>query len=419
MLPQAAPETVEDTKARPSVKVKRAKGEAQAPPEAVASETIKAKGRGRPKGKLSSVLPQTAPEPKTKTVEDTTKAKPSPKPKGAEGKAQAPPEAVASETIKARGRGRPKGKKSSVLPQTAPEPKTKTVEDTTKAKPSPKPKGAEGKAQAPPEAVAPETKKAKGRGRPKGKSAEAAETKPSTPRKGKPSSGLSYAGSEYWSFEDMGAGFEPEPLQDIYAIAGEEDEEESPEVVSLEKKAGVGLEPALQKAALDELEIADDPVRMYLRQIGRVPLLTADEEKVLARNKEEKDYINAIKEEYSQKSGTTATATAINVVIVLLDRLEQTIPLLNAVEKQIALAPHKRLDKRLSNPQLRAALDRELSEQMIEALSRTMEENPTKVEQSLKDLSLASSLLPQDVLDITGKKSLAGIKWPDTRPRLP
>ncbi|MCX5992480.1 MAG: RNA polymerase sigma factor RpoD [Chloroflexi bacterium] len=133
--------------------------------------------------------------------------------------------------------------------------------------------------------------------------------------------------------------------------------------------------------------------------------------------------MNAIKEEYSRKSGATATATATatptttptattaatatatDVVIVLLERLEQTIPLLNAVEKQIDLAPHKRLDKRISNPQLRAALDRELSEQMIEALSHTMEEPPPKVAQSLKDLSLASSLLPQDVLDITGKGS--------------
>ena len=295
-----------------------------------------------------------------------------------------------------------RGKRSSGLPRVASELETETVKDI-KAKPSPKSKGVAGEVKAPPEAAASETKKA--RGRPKGKRAEVTKTRPSTPGKGKPSSGLSYAGSEYWSFEDMGAGFEPELLQDIYAIAGQEDEEESPEVAPLEKKAGAGLEPALPKAALDELEIADDPVRMYLRQIGRVSLLTADEEKVLARNKEEKDYINAIKEEYSRKSGATATATATDVVIVLLERLEQTIPLLNAVEKQIDLAPHKRLDKRISNPQLRAALDRELSEQMIEALSHTMEEPPPKVAQSLKDLSLASSLLPQDVLDITGKGS--------------
>ena len=309
-----------------------------------------------------------------------------------------------------------RGKRSSGLPRVASELETETVKDI-KAKPSPKSKGVAGEVKAPPEAAASETKKA--RGRPKGKRAEVTKTRPSTPGKGKPSSGLSYAGSEYWSFEDMGAGFEPELLQDIYAIAGQEDEEESPEVAPLEKKAGAGLEPALPKAALDELEIADDPVRMYLRQIGRVSLLTADEEKVLARNKEEKDYINAIKEEYSRKSGATATptttattaatATATDVVIVLLERLEQTIPLLNAVEKQIDLAPHKRLDKRISNPQLRAALDRELSEQMIEALSHTMEETPTKVAQSLKDLSLASSLLPQDVLDITGKGSPAAL----------
>ncbi|MCX5999674.1 MAG: hypothetical protein NTU41_08830, partial [Chloroflexi bacterium] len=51
----------------------------------------------------------------------------------------------------------------------------------------------------------------------------------------------------------------------------------------------------------EEVDGVDDPVRMYLRQIGRVPLLTAKEEKVLARNKEEKDWINEITEECSRK----------------------------------------------------------------------------------------------------------------------
>ena len=45
-----------------------------------------------------------------------------------------------------------------------------------------------------------------------------------------------------------------------------------------ERRAATVLTPAVEDA-----EITDDPVRMYLREIGRVSLLTARDERVLAR----------------------------------------------------------------------------------------------------------------------------------------
>ena len=240
------------------------------------------------------------------------------------------------------------------------------------------------------------------RGRPRTRGLESAEGR-------KPSPEASYAGSEHWSFEDMGSGYEPESeaIEDIYAVPPE-DEEETTAHRGREAPPGAATaaKPAPQaapKVAMDELDVADDPVRMYLRQIGRVPLLTADEEKTLARDKEEKDYVNVIREEHSHDSGRPASA--IDIVIVLLERLNKTIPLLKAVEKQISVAPHNRLEKRISNPQLRAALDRELSPELIDSLSKSLEESPPSIEQSLKDLSLASSLLPPPVLRAIGKKS--------------
>ena len=53
-------------------------------------------------------------------------------------------------------------------------------------------------------------------------------------------------------------------------------EEAEPEVSDLELEEGI-----------------DDPVRMYLREIGKVSLLTADDEKRLARAMEDGDYIHA------------------------------------------------------------------------------------------------------------------------------
>ncbi len=206
---------------------------------------------------------------------------------------------------------------------------------------------------------------------------------------------LSFAGSEHWYVDDTRAQpteTEP-PEEDIYAILPSE--EVTPEVTP---------EPAPAEAeakAVDELEIADDPVRMYLRQIGRVPLLTADEEKVLARNKEEKDYINTIKQEYSTKWGRPASA--VDVITSVLQRLVRVLPLLKRVEEQLEVSPDERLAKRLSNPKLRSAVDRELTEQFIMPLSQAMEDTPIAVEQMVKDLSLASALVPPEVLSIVGK----------------
>jgi len=223
---------------------------------------------------------------------------------------------------------------------------------------------------------------------------------------------LPYQGSEQCCSEDTetSSKLEPEPLEDIHAVLPGQDEEAKlapvwHEVEPLEGEKGLEVKPLPEveaKLDLEQLELADDPVRLYLRQIGRIPLLTAEEEKILARSKEEKDYINEIKRECSYK--LRKPPSAMDVIAVLLRRLKQAFPLLQAVEEQLALASHEPLTKRILDPKLRAALDRELSEQLIEAVSQRIDKSRSEVEQSLKDLSLASSLLPPQLLDIIDRR---------------
>ncbi len=224
-----------------------------------------------------------------------------------------------------------------------------------------------------------------------------------SPKKKKQAPELPQQESERWAAEDTetSSELEPETLEEEHAVLpGESEEVEPPEE---EKGLEVETPPELEaRLDLEQLELADDPVRLYLRQIGRIPLLTAEEEKTLARSKEEKDYVNEIERECSSRLGKPPSA--VDVVTVLLGRLEQAFPLLQAVEEQLALTPHEPLVKRISNPQLRAALDRELSEPLIEAVSQRIDKSRGKVEQSLKDLSLASSLLPSELLDTIDRR---------------
>ena len=56
------------------------------------------------------------------------------------------------------------------------------------------------------------------------------------------------------------------------------------------------LELAIPAEELTEQDITDDPVRIYLHEIGRVHLLTAANEKTLAKQMEEGECINKIKQ---------------------------------------------------------------------------------------------------------------------------
>ena len=70
---------------------------------------------------------------------------------------------------------------------------------------------------------------------------------------------------------------------------------------------------------VDEAAGIDDPVRMYLREIGKVPLLTADDEKRLARAMEERLHVEQICEDYREEmSGEPDVG---DVLVALLQRV--------------------------------------------------------------------------------------------------
>jgi len=90
---------------------------------------------------------------------------------------------------------------------------------------------------------------------------------------------------------------EEEPLK--------EDLEEAPSKEELEEEEAE-ITPADLTIPLEQLEepgVVDDPVRMYLHEIGRVPLLSAEDEKRLAQLMEKGKRISEIKDYCHRQTG--------------------------------------------------------------------------------------------------------------------
>ena len=124
------------------------------------------------------------------------------------------------------------------------------------------------------------------------------------------------------AFEDLGV----DVLQD--------DDLEEPDVEDLEQVEDIRLEDIDLVAAMDGVNI-DDPVRMYLREIGRIPLLTYDQELDLAKRILEGD------EEAKQKLSESNLRLVVSIAkkyvgrgMLFLDLIQEgNMGLIKAVEK--------------------------------------------------------------------------------------
>jgi RNA polymerase primary sigma factor len=97
-----------------------------------------------------------------------------------------------------------------------------------------------------------------------------------------------------------------------------------------EDEAEKDLESAVP---LEDQEGIDDPVRMYLREIGKVPLLTADDEKRLARQMEEGKHLARLEDACEMKHGRRPDAA--ELAYLLFSELDELRDVLAATERYL------------------------------------------------------------------------------------
>ena len=170
----------------------------------------------------------------------------------------------------------------------------------------------------------------------------------------------------------------------------------------------------------ETLEVLDDPVRMYLREIGRVRLLTSKDERVLARKIEGGKHLTALNGELTEMEGRPPQNW--EVAEALLRRMINSTVLVRALSEQLELPDDMTLAQIAEDPALRAAIDAEVSQDLLANLGFALEDDPLEVYRQVVNLSLDSWLVPPEAIRVFRGCTLndlpAAMRMPDRQAQM-
>ena len=196
--------------------------------------------------------------------------------------------------------------------------------------------------------------------------------------------------------------FEPESMKDQVIIAEDVAHEEEPTADDLEPE-----EPSIVLLEPYDPEFGEDPVHLYLHQIGRVPLLNLSDEKIIARRIEIGKRISEI-ERKLQKQGLSTDASQIYLEIVR--ELGQSWEIIHKLQENLGLAENSKFRKSITDVRLRDAIDGVIDPLIVQAIADKLNLPPEAIERRLNALSVDCVLLSENVLSVIGSKvSLANI----------
>jgi len=188
-----------------------------------------------------------------------------------------------------------------------------------------------------------------------------------------------------------------------------DDEELHPEEKLSELEPAADLEVEVPLEQPEEQDISDDPVRIYLHEIGRVHLLTAADEKVLAKKMDEDKHIKEIKQDYLQRNGKPPSAT--EIVLTMLKELGQASTIIHLIQEQLDLTPTASFIETILDAKLQDSINGEINQQLIQSIAHQTGRSVPETGQLLIRLSLNSNLLPKEVLNTIGESvSLADLE---------
>lgn len=155
---------------------------------------------------------------------------------------------------------------------------------------------------------------------------------------------------------------------------------------------------AAWQESIEASEMIEDPVRMYLREIGRVGLLKAADERHLSRQMESAKHVENIQEDLTSPDGRPPRAW--QVVNQMLSRALEGEDLAISLSKYAGLQGELTFKEIVKNPAFRNILDGDITEELMAYVEDAMNVSQEDAKKIICELSLDTRLLPPELLTI-------------------
>ena len=173
------------------------------------------------------------------------------------------------------------------------------------------------------------------------------------------------------------------------------------------------LDTEKEPVPLEEQDGLDDPVRMYLREIGKVHLLSGPDEKRIARQMEEAKHLTAIDRHWLEDHGRLPTGQ--ETLLTLIDHYCDAQKCVKFITRDVGIKASQLSDVIGSAP-WRSAVDAEMDFDLAGRLAEHMHIDQMEAEQAIVGLSIITHILqPAHVRAMAdrfgGEKSLLPPQW--------
>ncbi len=193
-----------------------------------------------------------------------------------------------------------------------------------------------------------------------------------------------------------------EPEEFTSEIDGEKGMSSTEELVEEPEAKGLELEAPIEFSEGEEQDIANDPIRLYLHEIGKVSLLTARDERDLAKKVEVAKRLRQIKRDHLQENGEPPSA--IEIVLTIRREIGRAASIVCLLREQLGLPVTNSFVKSISETKLRESIDDVLDQQMIQNIAHKLDRSIDDTEHLLINLSLDCDLLPDEILDTIDRR---------------
>jgi RNA polymerase primary sigma factor len=155
-------------------------------------------------------------------------------------------------------------------------------------------------------------------------------------------------------------------------------------------------------------EAGDDAIRMYLREIGQVPLLKAADEQLLSVAIERKHHLAMLEAAQVQKHRTGPSAVELTVNLIGL--VVRAYPVLEAIRRQLGIEDGLSVGQLIRMPELRAAIDNSIKPELISAVAAETGRTASAADEAIVNVSMTSRVLPPRATELLATVARAEVR---------